>query len=174
MFFRLLRIALLRLSRHIYIDSSDSATASRAAVMMSPELNRHLEALKTEASQLSSQVPLQVTVELLVLLTTMETSLEDASHQLAFECLTITQNFIKKWVGRAKGLNLKTKLKLLGRKGPEFTLDLGTLHKLILLSKDLSIFYPLLHFFQTHIFSASASYSKYHIALHQTVSRLCF
>ena len=93
---RLLRIALLRLSRHIYIDSSDSATASRAAVMMSPELNRHLEALKTEASQLSSQVPLQVTVELLVLLTTMETSLEDASHQLAFECLTITQNFIKK------------------------------------------------------------------------------
>ena len=92
---RLLRVALLRLSRYIYFDCGEPNVTTRAAGLMSPELTRHLESLKREASQLNSPVSLKATSDLVVLLTTMESSFEDTSHQLAFECLAITRNFVK-------------------------------------------------------------------------------
>lgn len=92
---RLLRLALMRLSRYIYLDSANTAVMGRAAIVMSPEMTRHLESLKTEAAHLNASISLKTTADLLVLLTTID-SLEEANHQLAFECLAITRNFQQK------------------------------------------------------------------------------
>ena len=88
---KLLRVAMLRLSKYIYFDSGESK--ARMAAVLSPELTRQLEGLKREAFALSADATLKQTSDLLVLVSTLE--LEDHSHQLAFECLAISQNFRK-------------------------------------------------------------------------------